>query len=144
MKKYVLGFAYSENAESIVLIEKDRPDWQAGKLNGVGGKIEDDDLNEVMAMVREFKEETGIDTSSTEWDCFGEMIFNNDIMGGGAKVFLYRLFDNKILNCETQESEKVLILDTKTCLDIPHVPNLSTLIPLSLNLGFSYTTLIDG
>lgn len=140
IKKYVLGFAYSENAESVVLIEKDRPDWQAGKLNGVGGKIETGEYPEI-AMVREFEEETGVVTTINDWSCFGQMMFYNDIMGGAAMVYLYRFFNDRIFNCKTQESEKVIILDSKTCLNLPHVPNLSTLIPLSLNLEFCNTIL---
>ncbi len=40
MKGYVLGFAFDEDYEWVALIKKNRPQWQAGKLNGVGGKIE--------------------------------------------------------------------------------------------------------
>lgn len=49
-----------------LLIEKLKPAWQAGKLNGVGGKIEPGETPE-FAMSREFYEETGIANSSVEW-----------------------------------------------------------------------------
>ncbi len=39
MKLYVVGFMFTEDEKQVVLIEKKRPEWQAGKLNGVGGKI---------------------------------------------------------------------------------------------------------
>ena len=43
MIKYVTGFLFSPDKQSVVLITKNRPKWQENKLNGVGGKIE---LNE--------------------------------------------------------------------------------------------------
>ena len=67
--KYVLGFAFSPDNSKVLLIRKERPKWQSGLLNGVGGKVEGEEwLRE--AMVREFKEETDIDTSTTDWSMF--------------------------------------------------------------------------
>lgn len=43
MKEYVLGFAFNRERTKIVLILKNRPDWQKGKYNGIGGKIEPSD-----------------------------------------------------------------------------------------------------
>ena len=56
MKEYVVGFMFSEE------ILKNKPDWQAGRLNGVGGKVEPNEYPD-QAMVREFEEETGVRTS---------------------------------------------------------------------------------
>lgn len=42
------------------MIRKNRPEWQAGRLNGVGGKVETTDADGHAAMVREFTEETGV------------------------------------------------------------------------------------
>jgi len=42
----------------VLLIKKARPNWQAGRYNGVGGKIEADETP-MQAMRREFKEEAG-------------------------------------------------------------------------------------
>lgn len=69
---YVLGFLFRDNCQSCVFIRKDKPCWQAGLLNGVGGKIE---LGEtpLAAMIREFKEEAGVDTSASGWREFCEM-----------------------------------------------------------------------
>ncbi len=57
--RYVVGFLFNEHADEVVLIEKKRPAWQAGKLNGVGGKIRDDE-SPTEAMRREFREEAGV------------------------------------------------------------------------------------
>lgn len=63
--QYVVGFAF-DAAHNVVLIRKTKPEWQAGRLNGVGGKIERMET-EKAAMVREFEEETGVQTSEDDW-----------------------------------------------------------------------------
>jgi 8-oxo-dGTP diphosphatase len=155
MKHYVLGFAFSKDRKEIILIEKQKPDWQKGKLNGVGGKVEKKDFawntnGEVtpyvatIAMQREFKEETGVETQSWQWNYFGKMIFNNDIMGGGAMVHLLRMFDDVIQYCETKEEEEILRVNTDTCLDVYDcMHNLPILIPLALSTEFKFTELSD-
>ena len=45
----------------VALVLKDHPDWQAGKLNAIGGKISNAETP-TNAMVREFAEETGSET----------------------------------------------------------------------------------
>jgi 8-oxo-dGTP diphosphatase len=71
MTEYVLGFAFDSN-EEVVLIRKNKPDWQRGLLNGVGGKIEENESS-YAAMVREFHEETGVRLHG--WDNFARMEF---------------------------------------------------------------------
>ena len=59
MQKYVCGFLFSPDRERVLLIRKRRPAWQAGKLNGIGGKVEaGETLPE--AMIREFREEAAL------------------------------------------------------------------------------------
>src|SRR5437016_13458863 len=60
---YACGFLFSEDRRLVVLIRKRRPPWQAGKLNGVGGKL-DGDETAADAMRREFREEAGLDVDS--------------------------------------------------------------------------------
>lgn len=54
-KTYVLGFIFSRHGH-VLLMQKKRPDWQAGHYNGIGGKIE---INESPseAIIREAAEE---------------------------------------------------------------------------------------
>lgn len=63
---YVLGFAFNSDLSQIILINKLRPSWQAGTLNGVGGKIEPGE-SPLEAMYREFEEETGIICDLWPW-----------------------------------------------------------------------------
>jgi 8-oxo-dGTP diphosphatase len=58
----VAGFLFERQGGDnyrVLLVEKKRPPWQEGLLNGVGGKVEAGE-EPLMAMHREFVEETGI------------------------------------------------------------------------------------
>lgn len=110
-KLYVLGFAMDEKANHIVLVHKDRPEWQKGLINAVGGKIEDFDKNYPEAMAREFFEETGLPTFADDWQEFAILHFGEDKLGGEAMVFCFRLFSDAIFGVRTQETEKIEIFD---------------------------------
>lgn len=60
MTRYVAGFLFDPDYTQVVLIKKNKPDWQKGKWNAVGGKVEDGELMWA-AMRREFQEETGLE-----------------------------------------------------------------------------------
>lgn len=62
---YVVGFLLDRKRKLVVLIEKKKPEWQVGFLNGVGGHIESNETP-CEAMEREFKEETGLEVWG--WD----------------------------------------------------------------------------
>lgn len=38
---YVCGFLFDRSFENVLLIRKNRPEKQKGRLNGVGGKVEE-------------------------------------------------------------------------------------------------------
>lgn len=57
MREYVLGFLTNPSLSRVLLIQKARPAWQFGLLNGVGGAIEPGETPE-QAMIREYEEET--------------------------------------------------------------------------------------
>ncbi len=57
-KHYVLGLVFNSSQDTILLIEKIRPDWQKGRWNGIGGKIKEGETP-LEAMERESIEETG-------------------------------------------------------------------------------------
>lgn len=74
-KLYVVGFLLNTDRTEVVLIRKNRPVWQAGLLNGVGGKVEPGEEFET-AMRREFIEETGVAVG--EWDLMCTVTWAND------------------------------------------------------------------
>lgn len=82
MKTYVLGFAFSSDLNSLVLIHKNKPDWQKGKLNGIGGSVEAHEPAKA-AMQREFAEEAGV--MMPVWDHFGQLF----VTDGSAEVELF-------------------------------------------------------
>jgi 8-oxo-dGTP diphosphatase len=67
--KYVVGFYFSPDTKDVLLILRNRPDWQKGFYNGLGGHVENNETP-IDAMVREFKEETGISTHRSHWKNF--------------------------------------------------------------------------
>ena len=69
-KEWVAGFLFTENYRKVALIRKARPEWQAGKLNGVGGKVEAGEFP-AAAMAREWYEEAGL--PEHEWREFCQL-----------------------------------------------------------------------
>ena len=68
--EYVVCFALTPN-HRVALVEKLRPEWQLGRLNGVGGKIESFE-GWMEAARREFREEAGVDVPDGEPEALGE------------------------------------------------------------------------
>ena len=73
--EYVVGLVF-DNKNRVMFIEKNRPDWQKGYLNGVGGKIEDAETSKY-AIQRECKEESGLNIDT--WKIHNHKIFDNGI-----------------------------------------------------------------
>jgi hypothetical protein len=56
VRVYTCTFCFA--GDSVLLLRKAKPEWQAGKLNGIGGKVElGEDI--MTATKRELREETG-------------------------------------------------------------------------------------
>lgn len=104
MKEYVLGLAFDTRFSNVLLIRKNRPDWQAGLLNGIGGKVEHGETDKE-AMVREFVEETGVVTSAENWNHFGELA------GKDFHVMLYWSSGLFIYDAKSMTDEKVEIYE---------------------------------
>jgi 8-oxo-dGTP pyrophosphatase MutT (NUDIX family) len=71
MQHYVLGLL--KNDHTWFFIRKNRPHWQAGKLNGIGGKVEPGE-NADQAMVRETLEETSVDITRNSRFKIGDFV----------------------------------------------------------------------
>lgn len=80
---YCLGFVVDPSGERVLLMEKRRPSWQAGRLNGIGGKVEGEETG-VEAMVRECQEETGLSLPADQWAPLGAIAFE----GGQVHVYV--------------------------------------------------------
>jgi 8-oxo-dGTP diphosphatase len=70
---YVAGFLFHglpSGDVMVALVRKARPEWQAGRLNGVGGHVEPGEAP-LAAMVREFQEEAGLHL--VHWQAFARL-----------------------------------------------------------------------
>jgi 8-oxo-dGTP pyrophosphatase MutT (NUDIX family) len=101
-KKYTLGIAFDHN-ENLVLIEKTKPEWQAGRYNFVGGKIEAGETP-ARCISREFEEETGVAIPPGKWKYVGKMYRLNDFV-----VYIYVTMNESIANVRTITEENVYL-----------------------------------
>lgn len=130
MTRYVVGFMFNDTKDKVVLIRKNRPNWQKGKLNGVGGHIEEkgyDFEDSIEAMIREFYEETGKQTKEEDWDFVGFM-YNSDF-----ECFVFRAFTSDFSDIRTCTDEEIVVCDVDkldNCLS-----NLRWLIPMCLDMN---------
>lgn len=122
---YVVGFLFSQpSGEHCVLIMKNKPVWQKGKLNGVGGKIEEGETP-LQAMVREFEEETGVKTKETDWLQFCTL------KGNFGAVVCFRGYKNVNTRSMTDEKVDQYYVKGNALDDLPLIPNLRWLIPMA-------------
>ncbi len=123
--RYVVGFLFDEQRKLVLLIRKQRPAWQKGHLNGVGGKVEPDETS-LQAMDREFKEEAGL--VGISWGLFCTIYVKNQD-SEEAVVDFYRA-TGPVMAARTQTDEH---LEIKLVPGLWHelVPNLRWLIPMA-------------
>ncbi len=118
----MLGFLFDSALENVALIEKKRPDWQAGCFNGIGGKIEPGETPEA-AIGREFLEEAGLDNIA--WMKFA-------VLGGSEwTVHCYCAADSSLTMVKTMTDEEISI---KSAWEIPWLQtlgNLRWLVPMA-------------
>jgi 8-oxo-dGTP pyrophosphatase MutT (NUDIX family) len=129
MIRYVVGFALDEEEGTVLLVRKAKPEWQAGLLNGVGGKMEevckdcyawkgerpdgyDPDAHAhdpgtrrwetpVAAMVREFHEETGRRLHADLWTPVAEVLHPD----AEVHVFRCRMGATEMSLCRNDEGQ---------------------------------------
>lgn len=122
----VLGFLFSEDMSRVALIEKKRPEWQKGKLNGIGGKAEANE-NPLFAITREFLEETGVEIAQSNWQPFCYLTGTNWI------VDCFYTKSSKIDEIKTTTDEEVKEIFVDELKEFDHLSNLDWLIPLAIN-----------
>lgn len=137
MQAYVAGFLFNKEGTEVALIQKTKPEWQAGKLNAVGGKIETTEVNNIVAhvespidaMVREFEEETGVYIPPTEWK-YKVRLFQEGVF----EVFFFTCFSEVISEVTTTTEEEVEVWNVDMALaGAMLIDNLKWLIPLCLD-----------
>ena len=103
---YTVGFLFSFDKQKVALIRKNRPDWQKGRLNGVGGHVEAGETA-LQCMGREFGEEVEYPSLfKTEWRQYATLESPQFIMDCFAS-----LGDLSSIKAKTDEDIEVVSVD---------------------------------
>ena len=127
---HVLCFAQpipAKPTKDVLLILRNKDDWQRGKLNLPGGKIEPGESPEVAAY-RELVEETGIKASLLDVRILGFLKCNDGII---PVVYCpYQTAVNQVTTVSPEEGEAIS-LPSQLALSDPRLhPNVKVMIPL--------------
>ena len=138
MIEYVAGFLFDTSRNLVALIKKERgPAGMKGRLNGIGGHREKDESSEE-AMIREFKEETGV--YHPEWTHYCTL--------GNAsfRVRFFKAFTTSQIELKTMTDEVVSWYDIDQVLSgyYSMMSNLKWLIPMALDNDVVNAIITDG
>lgn len=131
MQEYVLTSVfcfYGDHVpKEIKIVHKDRPEWQKGKINLPGGKVEPGETPE-QAAKREFQEEVGATAN--------KVVLMGKILGKDCIIYCFHVVEVGEINLprsstETEKVEWMFISDLMT--DKRLMPNLRVIIPLLVN-----------
>lgn len=126
MTEYVL--CYCGDLSSVLTIEKEKPDWQRGKINLPGGKIEEGETP-TQAAARELFEKTDL------------VVFHGyeigQLVGDGWKVHVVGCVHKGQLKQKTNERVKWSSLDVLENQRL--IPNLKLIIPLCYHQVHGWT-----
>jgi len=118
----VVGFVFDEKLLNVALIRKNKPKWQEGKLNGVGGKVrETEDYHE--AMTREFEEETGVKIK--RWRTLAVFTIQEVYL-----YFFYAVLEISLFSKIKSMTDEPVVIANVDPLPSIVVPNLKWLIPM--------------
>lgn len=132
MTEYVAGFMF--DGDRVALVVKNRPAWQAGKMNGVGGHIELGETPE-QAMYREFVEETGYKWK-VYWHKFAVL------SGEHFRVyFFWSEGSHDILKSPTDE--KIVSIPCDRINHANCIPNLTWLVPMAKSMEHDSANLFN-
>jgi len=126
MKRYTLGFIFTPALDRVLLVHKISPEWQAGRINGIGGKMEEGETP-LACIVREVREETSLITDASKWIYLGEM--GSDMWHMHVFTLVY---GGDITDAKNVDKEKVEWFSPG---DLPSdvLSNLRWLVPLALD-----------
>lgn len=124
-RSYVCGFMFDQLKERVTLILKNRPAWQAGKFNGVGGKIEPGE-GPLDAMIREFNEEAGV--FFPYWRQFAKLELSR-----GGEIYLFTAVSDAARSVRTMTDEPVGLFPINALYEAQTMPNVRWLVPMALS-----------
>lgn len=110
--------------------------WQAGLLNGVGGKVEPGESFGDAAL-REFREETGVNLENQKVYPFLKMVDEDmELVAFTTNIDSRELFESAK---STTDEQVVVVRDAERMIfPQPRVPNLKWIIPLAIDFYREY------
>ena len=116
---YVLTFVFTPDFKSVWLIMKEKPEWQKGSLNGIGGKVKPGEIY-INSASRELKEEAGVNIEITSENYVG------NIVAPDYNVVVYgAVYDGDLF---TKEEEVVIVVAISDLYKYKHIANIPMLI----------------
>lgn len=121
-KEYTLAHIFDPSLSKVLLIHKNRPEWQAGKMNGIGGKLEVGETT-FEGISREVWEETGLRIPITKWQ---------HVIDLEAKDWVVHIFTTtyKDLSKAISKTDEEVEVCNVSSLPSSIVPNLAWEIPI--------------
>jgi len=136
MQIYVVGFYFDSESDDVVLIEKKRPAWQAGLLNGVGGHVEKGETA-LRAIRREFREEAGVEVVA--WTHTVTMLFPYAVVyifkATGPASRVRSMTDESVVRVNPRQLHRHAVVDHLRWL-IPLVKEQTLLWPIMMGGNF--------
>lgn len=132
MEEMVLVFLFSSDYKSVWMIEKKRPSWQYGLLNGIGGHVEDGEISKDAAL-RELEEESGLKLDFLDLRHVGSM---GSIGTRGNEEWNVEIFagitDKKLISLTDETIMRIPVGDLHLWGCIDNIPSLVALCLLGI------------
>lgn len=120
--KYVAGFLFDKEFNKVVLVKKNRPAWQKGFFNGVGGHVEAGESS-LMAMRREFSEETGMQIDTWQQFC--------TLSGSNWTVEFY--WSTGSISVKSMTDEEICVFELHELHELNVISNIRWLVPMAVD-----------
>lgn len=113
-KAYTVNFLFTSNGEEVLLIRKNKTTFK-GKLNGIGGEIEENETP-ICGAIREIKEETGATLNADELHWLGTLTlpFDSKTAQNNQCILHYYcgVVDKNKVSQQPGETEKLIWMPT--------------------------------
>jgi len=130
MKAMTVGFIFDHHLANVLLIKKNRPEWQKGYYNGVGGHLELKEMSEgdwAGSWCREVSEEVGLVLSRLRVIQIGRIVVNDIIV----IVYAYKLSEDGSEGSVQKMTDEIPRWFDPKLIVLPIIENLSFFIPFA-------------
>jgi len=125
MKEFTLGFIFDSSHKKVLLVHKQKPEWQKGKINGIGGKLEDGESH-VACISRETREESCLIIPEDAWVFLGLLSTKNS-----WRIHTYMTtYEGEMTDAQKGDHEEI---EWFSCDELPEecIANLRWIIPFA-------------